>query len=131
LCDDIGYFYDRDQTVITLQDVAVDDACKGLRMFGEHDTNTLGIVKIWHYLLVLTVNRCMISSVKAADKCLLRINYPPFFASLPLDPQIRTVSDDGDPAVLGPGATADAFEAVTANDADMIGVTQWRDDMNR
>ncbi|MFB6129375.1 MAG: P-loop NTPase, partial [Salinigranum sp.] len=31
--------------VTTPQDVAVDDARKGLRMFGKHDTNVLGIVE--------------------------------------------------------------------------------------
>jgi len=54
----------------------------------------------------------------------------PFLGSLPLNPQVRTGSDDDDPAVLGSGATADVSEAMTANVADMVEITRRRNVMN-
>jgi ATP-binding protein involved in chromosome partitioning len=117
--------------VTTPQDVAVDDARKGLRMFGEHDTNVLGIVE---NMASFTCPDCeSIHDIfgEGGGQVFAANNDLPFLGSLPLDPQVRTGSDDGDPAVLGSGATADAFEAVTANVADMVGVTRRRDVMNQ
>ena len=112
--------------VTTPQDVAVDDARKGLRMFGEHDTNVLGIVE---NMASFTCPDCeSIHDIfgEGGGQVFAANNDLPFLGSLPLDPQVRTGSDDGDPAVLGSGGTADAFEAMTANVADMVGVTRRR-----
>jgi ATP-binding protein involved in chromosome partitioning len=100
-------------------------------MFGEHDTNVLGIVENMASYTCPDCESMHDIFGEGGWQVFAANNDLPFFKSLPLDPQIRTVSDDGDPAVLGSGATADAFNPMTANIADMVGVTQWDDVMNR
>ena len=108
--------------VTTPQDVALDDALKGLEMFGRHETAVLGIVENMRSFRcpdcgsVHDVFDSGGGEVFAADHDL------PFLGGIPLDPSVRTGDEDGRPIVLGEGETADAFRVLTENVANNVGV---------
>ncbi|HET7322766.1 MAG TPA: Mrp/NBP35 family ATP-binding protein [Halococcus sp.] len=108
--------------VTTPQDVAIDDARKGLQMFGKHDTPVLGIVEN------MSGFRCPDCGAehdlfgrgggrKFADEVEM-----PFLGEIPLDPQVREGGDGGAPIVLGDGSTADAFRGFTETTANNVGI---------
>ncbi|SDY04050.1 Mrp/NBP35 family ATP-binding protein [Halobellus clavatus] len=113
--------------VTTPQDVAVDDARKGLEMFGKHDTDVLGIVEN------MSTFRCPDCGSNhdifgaGGGKAFAAENDLPFLGALPLDPDVRTGGDGGEPVVLEAGETADAFRVMTENVADMAGVVRRRE----
>jgi ATP-binding protein involved in chromosome partitioning len=95
--------------VTTPQAVALDDARKGLRMFGRHETPVLGIVENMstftcpdcggeHDIFGSGGGRAFADDVEM-----------PFLGEIPLNPAIRGGGEDGRPAVLRGGQTADAF----------------------
>jgi ATP-binding protein involved in chromosome partitioning len=112
--------------VTTPQDVAVDDARKGLRMFGKHDTNVLGIVEN------MSTFRCPDCGAEhdifdsGGGEAFAATNELPFLGSIPLDPAVRGGGDEGAPVVLGDGDTGDAFRVVTENVANNAGVVRRR-----
>jgi ATP-binding protein involved in chromosome partitioning len=111
--------------VTTPQDVAVDDARKGLRMFGKHDTNVLGIVEN------MSTFRCPDCGSdhdifdSGGGEAFAAANELPFLGSIPLDPAVRG-GDGGAPVVLDEGDTADSFRVVTENVANNAGVVRRR-----
>jgi ATP-binding protein involved in chromosome partitioning len=117
--------------VTTPQDVAVDDARKGLEMFGKHDTNVLGIVEN------MSTFRCPDCGSNhdifgaGGGEAFAAENSLPFLGSVPLDPSVRTGGDGGKPIVLEEGETADAFRLLTENVADMAGVVRRREAAKR
>ncbi|MFC6872690.1 Mrp/NBP35 family ATP-binding protein [Halobellus marinus] len=117
--------------VTTPQDVAVDDARKGLEMFGKHDTNVLGIVEN------MSTFRCPDCGSNhdifgaGGGEAFAAENSLPFLGSIPLDPSVRTGGDGGKPIVLEEGETADAFRLLTENVADMAGVVRRREAAKR
>ncbi|RDZ63257.1 MRP family ATP-binding protein [Haloferax sp. Atlit-12N] len=113
--------------VTTPQNVALDDANKGLRMFGKHDTNVLGIVEN------MSTFRCPDCGNRhdifgaGGGREFAASNDLPFLGALPLDPAVREGGDGGKPIVLeDDDETADAFRVMTENIADMVGVVQRR-----
>jgi len=113
--------------VTTPQQVALDDARKGLRMFGRHETNVLGIVEN------MAGFRCpdcgSVHDVFGAGggRTLAEESDVPFLGGIPLDPAVRAGGDGGDPIVLRDGnETADAFRVVTENVANNVGVVNRR-----
>ncbi|SFG36817.1 ATP-binding protein involved in chromosome partitioning [Halopelagius inordinatus] len=118
--------------VTTPQDVAVDDARKGLRMFGKHDTNVLGIVENMSTFVCPDCGGEHDIFGTGGGEAFAAENDMPFLGSLPLDPAVRTGGDGGDPVVLDEdNETADAFRLVTENVADMTGVVRRRGAANR
>ena len=108
--------------VTTPQDVAVDDARKGLEMFGKHDTPVLGIVENMsgfrcpdcgseHDLFGRGGGREFADEVEM-----------PFLGEIPLDPDVREGGDGGAPVVLGDGDTAGAFRGFTEHTANNVGI---------
>ncbi|QDX40920.1 Mrp/NBP35 family ATP-binding protein [Salarchaeum sp. JOR-1] len=113
--------------VTTPQDVAVDDARKGLRMFGRHDTPVLGIAE---NMSTFTCPDCGSQHTifgsgggeEFADE-----NDLPFLGSLPLDPRVREGGDGGRPIVLDQDSeTGDAFRDLAGNVANMTGILNRR-----
>ena len=108
--------------VTTPQEVALDDARKGLEMFGEHETPVLGIVEN------MSGFRCPDCGGEhdifgsGGGKEFAEEAEMPFLGELPLDPAVRESGDDGRPSVLGDGETAEAFRAFVRTAADMQGV---------
>jgi len=112
--------------VTTPQEVAVDDARKGLRMFGRHDTPVLGIVEN------MSTFRCPdcgeehdIFGSGGGEAFAADVEMP-FLGKIPLDPSIRTGASGGGPAVLSDSAVGDAFKTLTENVANNAGVVARR-----
>jgi len=112
--------------VTTPQEVALDDAVKGLRMFGKHDTNVLGIAEN------MAGFRCPDcggfheifgsgggESVGAGTRSSL-------LGRCPARPRGPDGGDDGEPVVLEEGETADAFRVIVENVANNAGVVRRR-----
>ncbi len=113
--------------VTTPQEVALDDAVKGLRMFGKHDTNVLGIAENMAGFKCPDCGGFHEIFGSGGGKALAADNDLPFLGGVPLDPAVRTGGDGGDPIVLGEGETADAFKLVVENVANNAGVVRRRE----
>jgi ATP-binding protein involved in chromosome partitioning len=113
--------------VTTPQEVALDDARKGLRMFGKHDTPVLGIVENMsgfvcpdcggeHDIFDSGGGRRFADEVEM-----------PFLGSLPLDPAVREGGDAGEPIVREEAdETGEAFREFASETADMQGIVRRR-----
>ena len=113
--------------VTTPEDVALDDANKGLRMFGKHETNVLGIVENMSGFVCPDCGSEHDVFGKGGGKAFAADNDLPFLGGVPLDPAVREGGDGGKPIVLREDSeTADAFRLVTENVANNVGVVQRR-----
>ena len=113
--------------VTTPQEVALDDAVKGLRMFGKHDTNVLGIAENMAGFRCPDCGGFHEIFGSGGGKRLAADNDLPFLGGIPLDPDVRTGGDGGEPVVLGGGDTADAFRVIVENVANNAGVVRRRE----
>jgi len=112
--------------VTTPQEVALDDAVKGLRMFGKHDTNVLGIAENMAGFRCPDCGGFHEIFGSGGGKALAQEHELPFLGGVPLDPAVRTGGDDGEPVVLEEGETADAFKLIVENVANNAGVVRRR-----
>lgn len=108
--------------VTTPQDVALDDARKGLRMFGKHETPVLGIAENMAGFRCPDCGSTHDVFGEGGGERLADENELPFLGGIPLDPAVRAGGDEGDPAILGEGETADAFRVLTENVANNTGI---------
>ncbi|WP_415382678.1 Mrp/NBP35 family ATP-binding protein [Halosimplex sp. TS25] len=113
--------------VTTPQEVAIDDARKGLEMFGEHETPVLGIVEnMSSFRCPDCGNEHAIfgeggGEVFAADAQM------PFLGDIPLDPAVREGGDAGEPMVLDEDSeTGEAFRSFVSNAANNQGIVHRR-----
>jgi ATP-binding protein involved in chromosome partitioning len=110
--------------VTTPEEVSVDDARKGIRMFGKHDTNVLGLVENMSSFVCPDCGGEHDVFGSGGGRELAEANSLPYLGGIPLDPEIRTGSE---PMVLNDGhATADAFRVVTESVANNVGVVNRR-----
>jgi ATP-binding protein involved in chromosome partitioning len=117
--------------VTTPQQVALDDARKGLRMFGEHDTPVLGIVEnMSGFVCPDCGGEHDIFGSGGGESFAADVDMP-FLGSLPLDPAVREGGDSGRPIVLEEGDTADAFQRFARKTADMQGIVRRREAVDR
>jgi ATP-binding protein involved in chromosome partitioning len=114
--------------VTTPQGVATDDARRGLRMFGEHDTPVLGIVE---NMSTFTCPDCGgehdLFGTEGGRAVADRYEVP-FLGDIPIDPAVRAGADEGAPIVLDDdgGPATDAFRVVTENVANNVGALRRR-----
>lgn len=108
--------------VTTPQNVAIDDARKGLEMFGKHDTPVLGIVENMSGFVCPDCGSEHDLFGKGGGREFAAEVEMPFLGEIPLDPAVRTGGDDGAPVVLGDGHSADAFRQFTENTANNVGI---------
>jgi ATP-binding protein involved in chromosome partitioning len=113
--------------VTTPQEVAVDDARKGLRMFDRHDTTVLGVVENMAGFRCPDCGSAHDLFGRGGGAAFARTNDLALLGSVPLDPAVRAGGDDGAPAVLTEGDTADALRVATENVADAVGLVRRRD----
>jgi ATP-binding protein involved in chromosome partitioning len=113
--------------VTTPQEVAIDDARKGLRMFGRHDTPVLGIVEN------MSTFRCPdcggehdIFGSGGGEAFAADVEMP-FLGKIPLDPSVRVGATEGGPAVLSDSTVGDAFKTLTETVANNVGVVARRE----
>jgi ATP-binding protein involved in chromosome partitioning len=113
--------------VTTPEDVAVDDARKGLRMFGRHDTTVLGVVENMSTFVCPDCGGTHDIFGAGGGEEFADANDLPFLGSIPLDPSVREGGDGGEPVVLDDDdQTGEAFRQFTAETADMLGLVQRR-----
>ncbi|GAB7090787.1 Mrp/NBP35 family ATP-binding protein [Halorubrum luteum] len=113
--------------VTTPQQVALDDAVKGLRMFGKHDTNVLGIAENMAGFICPDCGGSHEIFGSGGGEALAEEQDLPYLGGVPLDPDVRTGGDEGQPIVLDEGDTADAFKRIVENVANNAGVVRRRD----
>jgi ATP-binding protein involved in chromosome partitioning len=113
--------------VTTPQNVALDNARKGVRMFNQHDTAMLGIVE---NMSTFVCSECDtehdIFDTGGGDKLAEEYDLP-LLGRIPLDPSVRESGEVGEPIVLEDDSdTASAFTALAENTMDGLGEIRRR-----
>ncbi|WP_254862847.1 Mrp/NBP35 family ATP-binding protein [Halovivax gelatinilyticus] len=112
--------------VTTPQDVALDDARKGLEMFGKHETVVLGILENMATFACPDCGGEHDIFGSGGGEAFAETHEMPFIGSIPLDPTVRVGGDSGRPIVLEDGETAEAFRRATDTVADNVGIVHRR-----
>ncbi len=112
--------------VTTPQDVALDDARKGLQMFARHDTVVLGIAENMATFVCDDCGSHHDIFGSGGGEAFADVHDLPFLGSIPLDPEIRQGGDSGRPTVLGDGEVGAAFRELAGTVADNVGVVHRR-----
>jgi len=110
--------------VTTPQGVAVDDARKALEMFKRHETTVLGIVENMSTFVCPDCGHEHDIFGRGGGEAFADEVELPFLGRLPLDPRIRSGSDEGSPVVLEDDdqPAGAAFRELTGAVADNVGV---------
>ncbi|XVH31737.1 Mrp/NBP35 family ATP-binding protein [Haloferacaceae archaeon DSL9] len=114
--------------VTTPQQVALDDAKKGLRMFGKHQTTVLGVAENMSGFRCPDCGSTHDVFGTGGGEALAAEEELPFLGGIPLDPAVRSGGDGGEPIVLREDSeTADAFRVLTENVANNVGIVHRRE----
>jgi ATP-binding protein involved in chromosome partitioning len=114
--------------VTTPQEVAIDDARKGLEMFGKHDTNVLGIAENMATFKCPDCGGEHAIFGEGGGERFADVHEMPFLGSVPLDPAVRTGGDEGAPIVLDEESdTGEAFREIARNVANNTGIVRRRE----
>jgi ATP-binding protein involved in chromosome partitioning len=109
--------------VTTPQDVALDDARRGMRMFGEHETPVLGIVENMSTFVCPDCGGSHDIFGSGGGETFAEETGMPLLGSIPLDPAVR---EHDRPIVLDDGETGEAVGEFVRTAADMLGVVHRR-----
>jgi ATP-binding protein involved in chromosome partitioning len=113
--------------VTTPQQVAIDDARKGLRMFGEHDTPVLGIVENMSGFVCPDCGGEHDIFGNGGGESFAEEVEMPFLGKIPLDPAVREGGDSGQPVVRdSDDETGEAFRSFAGRTANMQGIVRRR-----
>ncbi len=113
--------------VTTPQQVAIDDARKGLEMFSQHETIVLGIVENMRTFRCPDCGSTHDIFGTGGGEQLAEEADLPFLGSIPLDPDIRTGGDQGRPIVLDEDSeTGEALREFGGTVADQLGIINRR-----
>ncbi len=113
--------------VTTPQQVAIDDARKGLEMFGRHETVVLGIVENMRSFRCPDCGSTHDIFGSGGGEELAADADLPFLGSIPLDPAIRTGGDGGRPIVFeDEQPTGEAFRSLGGVVANQLGIVNRR-----
>jgi ATP-binding protein involved in chromosome partitioning len=113
--------------VTTPQDVALDDARKGLEMFAKHDTVVLGIAENMSTFACPDCGGEHDIFGSGGGRTFADEHEMPFLGTIPLDPNVREGGDGGQPIVLDDESeTGDAFRTLTENVANNTGIVHRR-----
>ncbi|CAI49503.1 Fe-S cluster carrier protein ApbC [Natronomonas pharaonis DSM 2160] len=113
--------------VTTPQKVALDDAEKGLQMFGEHDTPVLGIVENMSGFVCPDCGSEHDIFGSGGGESFADDVEMPFLGRIPLDPAVREGGDAGRPVVLDEDdETGEALRSFTERTANMQGIVRRR-----
>ncbi len=118
--------------VTTPQEVALDDARKGLRMFGRHETPVLGIVENMSTFVCPDCGGDHDIFGSGGGRDFSEETDLPFLGEIPLDPAIREGGDDGKPLVLEEDSeTGDAFREFVRRTAINQGIVHRKRHVDR
>ncbi|WP_459195040.1 Mrp/NBP35 family ATP-binding protein [Halosimplex sp. J119] len=113
--------------VTTPQEVAIDDARKGLEMFGEHETPVLGIVENMSSFRCPDCGSDHAIFGEGGGEAFAADAQMPFLGEIPLDPAIREGGDAGEPMVLDEDSeTGEAFRSFVRKTANNQGIVHRR-----
>ncbi|WP_436923814.1 Mrp/NBP35 family ATP-binding protein [Halosimplex amylolyticum] len=113
--------------VTTPQGVAIDDARKGLEMFGEHETPVLGIVENMSSFRCPDCGNEHAIFGEGGGEAFAADAQMPFLGEIPLDPAVREGGDAGEPMVLDEDSeTGEAFRSFVRTTADNQGIVHRR-----
>lgn len=108
--------------VTTPQEVALDDASKGLRMFDRFDTPVLGIVENMSTFQCPTCGDEHDIMGQGGGEVLAQEHEVAFLGAIPIDPSVRMGGDEATPIALDEDSdTGEAFRVVTDQVADQVG----------
>lgn len=111
--------------VTTPQKVALADAQKGLQMFKQPQINVpiLGVVENMAYFTPeeLPENKYYLFGQNGGKELATKHDVP-FLGEIPIVQSIRECGDNGTPAVLNDGITADAFKKIAENLAQQVAI---------
>jgi ATP-binding protein involved in chromosome partitioning len=114
--------------VTTPQDVALEDARRGLQMFAKHDTPVLGIVENMSTFVCPDCGSTHDIFGKGGGEDFAAENDMPFLGAIPIDPAIRSGGDEGAPIVMDQDSeTGAAFREMVRDTADMTGILNRRE----
>jgi ATP-binding protein involved in chromosome partitioning len=108
--------------VTTPQEVALDDARKGLKMFGRHDTPVLGIVENMSAFQCPDCGGEHAIFGEGGGRALADEVEMPFLGEIPLDPSVREGGDAGEPMILDDAETSAALQEFARETANMQGL---------
>lgn len=114
--------------VTTPQDVAIDDARKGLRMFEEHDSTVLGLVEnMSGFVCPECETTHDVFAHGGEGQSLTREFDVPLLGSIPLDPTVRTGEpSEGPPLSDASDRIRGAFDALADATLDRVGARRRR-----
>ena len=113
--------------VTTPQEVALEDARRGLQMFAKHDTPVIGIVENMSTFVCPDCGSEHDIFGSGGGERFAEESEMPFLGSIPLDPAIRSGGDEGAPIVMDmDNDTGRAFREMVSEAADMIGILDRR-----
>jgi len=107
--------------VTTPQDVALDNARKGVRLFDDHDAEVFGIVE---NMSAFVCSNCGESHevFRAGGGTKLAAEFDlPVLGRIPLDPAVGEAGETGEPIVLGETDVADRFADFAGEVMDCVG----------
>ena len=108
--------------VTTPQQVAVDDARKGLKMFGKFQTPVLGIVENMSGFVCPDCGSTHDIFGAGGGEAFAEESDMPFLGALPLDPRVRAGGDEGAPVVRSDTETGETFREFVRETANMQGI---------
>ncbi len=108
--------------VTTPQDVAIDDARKGLRMFGRHETPVLGIVENMSSFVCPDCGGTHDIFGSGGGREFADETEMPFLGEIPLDPEVREGGATGEPLVLDEDSdVGESFRDIAARTVQLQG----------
>ncbi|MEF8827455.1 MAG: Mrp/NBP35 family ATP-binding protein [Haloarcula sp.] len=107
--------------VTTPQDVALDNARKGVRMYDDYDAHVLGIVEnMSTFVCPDCGSEHDVFDVGGGDRLADAYDVP-FLGRIPLDPAVRESGETGEPIVLRDEDTGDVFADLAGTVMDRVG----------
>ncbi len=107
--------------VTTPQDVALDNARKGVELFADHPADVFGIVENMSAFVCPTCGDSHDIFAAGGGQRLAEEYDLPLLARIPLDPSIRDAGEVGEPIVYSEDEAAERFRALAADVMDHVG----------
>ena len=108
-------------TVTTPQDVALDNARKGVNQFEPHEAAVFGVVENMSTFVCPTCADTHEVFASGGGETLAAEFDVPLLSRIPLDPSIGDAGETGEPIVYGDGETAAIFERLAGDVMDEVG----------
>src|SRR5499427_9719733 len=114
--------------VTTPQDVALQDVAKGMAMFRRLEVPVLGVVENMSYFVCPHCNEKHELFGRGGGEKIAQAFDVPFLGQVPLQPNVRTGGDEGQPVVLADpdSAAAKAFSSVAGAVARQVSVLAYQ-----